>query len=83
MPASPEAAAEELWTLYRRVEERLPLVPEPCWMDVLLRDLLAPDRSDICVSTLYADDAHSAGYFYTAIRRTLWRVVCGRERLEG
>ena len=37
-------------------------------------------RSNTCVSTLYADDAHSAGYFYTAIRRTLWRVVCGRER---
>jgi hypothetical protein len=28
---------------------------------------------------MYADDAHSAGHFFTAIRRTLWRVVCGRE----
>ena len=78
VPESPEAAADELWALFRRVAV-LPEVPEARWTDAL-RDLLLQPRSDTCVSTLYADDAHSAGHFYTAIRRALWRVVCGREQ---
>ena len=79
VPPTPEAAAEELWALFRRVSPDIPAAPANAWVEAL-RELLQYRRSLECVSTLYADDAHSAGYFYTAIRRTLWRIVCGRER---
>jgi len=79
VPPTTEEAAEELWALFRLVSPDLPAGPAEAWVDAL-RELLAERRSLESVSTLYADDAHSAGHFYTAIRRTLWRVVCGRER---
>ena len=78
MPASVEAASDELWALFRQVAD-LPDTPAAGWTDAL-RELWSGPRSDACVTTLYADDAHSAGYYFTAIRRTLWRVVCGRAR---
>ena len=76
---TPEAGAEEMWALFRRVSPTLPEAPDVAWLSAL-RELLSGPRSRVNVSTLYADDAHSAGHFYLAIRRALWRVVCGRER---
>ena len=59
MPVSSDEAAEELWALYRRVAEHFPPEPDARWTDAL-RDLLDQPRLNACVSTLYADDAHSA-----------------------
>ncbi len=78
-PASDAEAATELWALFRAVCPTLPGTPPSSWT-VALEELLRQPRSPTCVTTLYADDAHSAGYFFTAIRRTLWRIVCGRAR---
>ena len=78
MPDDTETAAVELWALFRRMAADLPNAPDAAWLDALTVLLAAP-RSPACVTTLYADDAHSAGHFYAAIRRTLWRVICGRE----
>ena len=78
-PASPKEAAEELWALFRQVSPALPDEPEEAWAEALGDLYRARAPTATSVSAIYADDAHSAGDFYTAIRRTLWRVVCGRE----
>ncbi len=78
-PATVGDAAGELWALFRQARPALPNAPPGAWT-AALGTLLGEPRSATCVTTLYADDAHSAGYFYTAIRRTLWRIICGRSR---
>ena len=79
IPESEAEAVAEMWALFRSHTPALPDAPPSNW-EAALRGLLAAPRSRVAVTTLYADDAHTAGHCYAALRRALWRVVCGRRK---
>ena len=79
MPESNAAAADDMWQLFRMVKENLPAKAPSEWTAAMFALLEGP-RNGMMVNSLYADDAHTAGYFYTALQRALWRVVVGRTK---
>ncbi len=76
-----------LWDTFRLVKAALGPDPPASWSQALRRILDRPrprrapedrrkkDPEQGEVTAMYADDAHSAGWFPTALYRTLWRII--------